>query len=291
MAAPQQTLTELNIDKVLERTILDIGIPPCPDILNRFMNEVRKDEPDYNRLAHIIGTDVGISAGLIKTANSAFFGLRQRVKSGTEALAMLGIRATSRAVAGIIIRNTFPNAPNLERFWDASARISHLSGWLTQHLDIRGLRAEDAHTFGLFRDCGIPVLLGRFKNYADVLEMANKESERSFIEIEEIEIPANHAMVGWILAESWYLPKEICLAIGNHHNVMALEPDSSLPMMSRRLIATAQLAEHIMQHQLGQSINQEWLKLGAACLKLLDIEESQLDELYAEAESIVASDE
>ena len=121
--------------------------------------------------------------------------------------------------------------------------------------------------------------------------MANKESERSFIEIEEIEIPANHAMVGWILAESWYLPKEICLAIGNHHNVMALEPDSSLPMMSRRLIATAQLAEHIMQHQLGQSINQEWLKLGAACLKLLDIEESQLDELYAEAESIVASDE
>ena len=280
------------VDNLFERSIIDVGIPPCPLILDRFMSEANKDEPDYNRLAGIIGTDVGLAAGLIKTANSPFFGLRQRVRSVNEALAILGLKPASRAVAGIILRNSFPNVANLERFWDASARIAHLSGWLAQNLDIRGLRAEDAYTYGLFRDCGIPVLLGRFPNYAAVLAEANRDAERSFTEVEETALPTNHAMVGCILAQSWWLPEEICQAIRNHHDLDAIESaGSALPMQSRRLIATSQLAEHILQQQLGLSLTQEWPKLGAACLRILDIGEAQLDALYTEAAPVAAAAE
>lgn len=292
MTAPQQDSQPTEVDNLFERSILDLGIPPCPVILDRFMAEMRKDEPDYNRLANIIGTDVSLSAALIKTANSPFFGLRQRVRSGGEALTMLGLKSSSRAIAGIILRKSFPNVSNLERFWDASARIARLSGWLAQHLGIRGLCAEDAYTFGLFRDCGIPVLLGRFQNYEAVLDMANRDAERSFIEVEEVEMPTNHAMVGCILAQSWWLPEEICLAIRNHHDLAALGSASSeLPMLSRRLVATAQLAEHIVQRKLGLSLTQEWQKLGATCLQLLDLEEGQLEALNIEAESILTVEE
>lgn len=280
------------VDKLFERTLIDVGIPPCPAILTRFMDEAGKDEPDFNRLAAIIGSDVGISAGLIKTANSPYFGMRQRVRSVNEALTVLGLKASSRAVAGIILRNSFPNVPNLERFWDASARIARLSGWLAQQLRIRGLMAEDAYTYGLFRDCGIPVLLRRFPGYEKVLAAANADATRSFTAVEDAGIPTNHAMVGCILAQSWWLPEEICLAIRNQHDLTALESaGSDLPMLSRRLIATAQLAEHIVQRQLGLSLTQEWQKLGAACLQILDIGEDRLEELYAEAAPVAAADE
>ncbi|OGS82662.1 MAG: histidine kinase [Gallionellales bacterium GWA2_59_43] len=280
------------VDNLFERSIIDVGIPPCPVILDRFMAEANKDEPDYPRLAGIIGSDVGLAAGLIKTANSPYFGMRQRVRSVNEALTILGLKPASRAVAGIILRNSFPHVPNLERFWDASARIAHLSGWLAQYLEIRGLRAEDAYTFGLFRDCGIPVLLGHFPNYVAVLAEANREAVRSFTEVEETVLPTNHAMVGCILAQSWWLPEEICLAIRNHHDLATLESAQSvLPMLSRRLIATAQLAEHIVQKQLGLSLTQEWPKLGAACLQILDIGEAQLDALYIDAVPIAAAAE
>lgn len=276
------------VDNLIERSILDVGIPPCPIILDRFMTEARRDEPDFSRLANIIGSDVGLSAGLIKTANSPFFGVRQRVRSVNEALAILGLKTASRAVAGIILRKAFPNVHNLERFWDASARIAHVSGWLAHHLDRRGLRAEDTYTFGLFRDCGIPVLLGRFPQYEKVLAAANAETEHSFIAVEETALPTNHAMIGCILAQSWWLPEEICLAIRNHHDLVALESLSSqLPMLSRKLIATAQLAEYIVQQQLGLSLTQEWTKLGAACLKILELDETQLEALSLEAEPIV----
>jgi HD-like signal output (HDOD) protein len=280
------------VDSLFERAILDVGIPPCPVILNRFMAEAEKDDPDYHRLASIIGTDVGLSAGLIKTANSPYFGMRQRVRSVNEALAVLGLNTASRAVAGIVLRNAFPHVPNLERFWDASSRIARLSGWLAQHLEIRGLRPDDAYTFGLFRDCGIPVLLGRFPNYEAVLTAANRETKLGFTDIENAELPTNHAMIGCILAQSWWLPEEICLAIRNHHDVAELESATSgLPMLSRRLIAVAQLSEHILQQQLGLSLTQEWPKLGAACLQILDLSGEQLEALRAHAAPIAAAED
>ncbi|HXU92541.1 MAG TPA: HDOD domain-containing protein [Gallionella sp.] len=281
-----------DVDMLFERSLLDVGIPPCPVILNRFMAEAGKDEPDFKRLESIISADVGISASLIKTANSPYFGMRQRVRSVSEALAVLGLNVSSRAIAGIVLRNSFPNVPNLERFWDASARIARLSGWLAQQFELRGLRAEDAYTFGLFRDCGIPVLLRRFPGYEVTLTAANNEQLQSFTAIEEAALPTNHAMVGCLLAQSWWLPEEICLAIRNHHDLaMIKSADSQLPLLSRRLVATAQLAEHIVQRQLGLSITQEWAKLGESCLDLLDVGESDLERLYAEAQPVAAASE
>lgn len=283
--------TATEVDKLLSRSVIDLGIPPCPAILNRFTAETQKEEPDYHRLSNIISADVSLSASLIKTANSPFFGTRQRVRSPNEALARLGLNTTSRAVAGIILRRAFPHVPNLERFWDASARIARISGWLAQRFDIR-VRAEDAYTYALFRDCGIPVLLGRFPNYPAVLACANGEIVRSFVEVEDEALPTNHAMVGSLLAQSWWLPEEICLAIRNHHELTTLESDSAiLPMSSLKLIATAQLAEHIVQRQLGLSLTQEWMKLGATCLHILDMGEAFLETLYIEAETIAAADE
>lgn len=291
MNALAQDSNKSAVDEMLSRSIIDIGIPPCPAILDRFMAETRKDEPDLKRLANIISTDVSLSASLIKTANSPYFGMRQRVRSANEALTVLGLNAASRAIAGIILRNSFPHVPNLERFWDASARIARVSGWLAMEFEIK-LQPEDAYTYGLFRDCGIPVLLGHFPVYTSILAAANQDAVRSFTAIEEEALPSNHAIVGCLLAQSWWLPEEICLAIRNHHDLDALTSETStLPAMSRRLVATAQLSEHIIQRQLGLSRTQEWLKLGHACMSILGMEEEFLETLYKEADQIAAADE
>ncbi len=279
------------VDNLFERSIIDIDIPPCPVILNRFMVEAEKNEPNYIHLTDIIEADVAISASLIKTANSPFFGMRQRVRSVREAHSMLGLKTSSRAVAGIILRNSFPNMPNLVRFWDASTRIARISGWLAKHYAIPGLLAEDAYTFGLFRDCGIPILLKRYPQYNNVLVTANRDAKRSFIEVEEAELPTNHAMLGCMLAQSWWLPEEIFLAIRYHHELAVIKNDNSeIPLLSRQLIAVSQLAEHIVQHQLGLSDTQEWQKLGEACLKLMGIDEVQLGTLYSEVAHIMITE-
>lgn len=284
--------TPTAVDQMVEKAVIDLGIPPCPAILNRFTVEARKEEPDYHRLASIICSDVSLSASLIKTANSPYFGARQRVRSVNDALVILGLNVASRAVAGIILRKTFPTVPNMERFWDASSRFARLSGWLAQRFDALGLPPEDAYTFGLFRDCGIPVLLKRLPGYESVLHSANNETELDFTQVEDAVLPTNHAIVGCVLAQSWWLPEEISLAIRHHHDRNVLATTSSPPSLSsRKLIAVTQLAEHLVQQQLGLSLTQEWGKLGASCLNLLDTDESQLETLALEAAQVIAADE
>ena len=281
-----------SVDALLESSLKDIGIPPRPTILDRISREMLQDEPDYKRLANIIGADVSLSASLIKTANSPFFGYRNRVRSVNEALMMLGLDVASRAIAGIILRKVFPNSLHLERFWDASARIARLSGWLAQHVGRNKLRPDDAYTFGLFRDCGIPVLLSRFPGYEKILTSANSETGRSFTVVENSQLPTNHAMVGCLLAQSWWLPEETCLAIRHHHEVAIIEtPSITPPLTSRYRIAIAQFAEHLMQRHTGLSHTQEWPKLGTACLRLLDVAEDDVDAILADAVPVMEAED
>lgn len=283
------------VASMLETALHDIGIPSRPSILDRINSEMSKDEPDFHHLARMIASDVGLAAGLIAIANSPYFGFRGRARSVNEALMILGLDVTSRAIAGLILRKLFPPSPILDRFWHASAIIARLSGWLAQRkLASNKVRADDAYTFGLFRDCGIPILLNRFPNYPTVLNNANGERELCFTAVEETECPTNHAVVGSMLAQSWWLPEEICLAIRHHHDYAALQQKEGsivLQPATLGLIATAQFAEHLLQHHTGLSNTHEWDKSGEACLEVLQINETDLPVILEESAFVIASDD
>lgn len=288
---PPQTDGGMTVQTVLNDSIRDIEIPARPVILERIQGEMLKDEPDFHRLAAIISSDVSLSAGLMKTANSPYFGFRTRARTVAQALILLGLDVVSRAVAGLVLRHVFVSIPHMERFWDASARIARVSGWLSQELGARDtVRPEDAYTFGLFRDCGIPILLRKFTDYHRTLHDANAETERCFTDIELERHPTHHAEIGYVLAHSWYMPDEACQAIRLHHSLDALRAPQGLTRASRRLICLTHLAEFVVQQATGQSYTCEWGKLGEACLNILDIEPSALDE-WVERGAAVANDD
>jgi HD-like signal output (HDOD) protein len=270
----------VSLDSILEKTLKDIGIPPRPEILERIAVEIAKDEPNFRHLSHLIEADVSLAASLIKTANSPFFGFRSRARSSHEALMMIGLDVASRALAGICLRKAFPADVRLERFWHSSAQIAALSGWLAQVVSKGKVRPDDAHTYGLFRDCGIPVMIRRFPEYQQVLANANDNALQPFTLVEQLglpEFPIDHTLVGYLLSQNWWLPEEISLAIRHHHELSAIESTySGLPALTRSLIAIGQLAEYILQELTGGSRTREWPKLGTACLRLLELPENEL---------------
>ncbi len=290
MAHPKDLVQPL-IDLNLEAALQDINIPPRPLILERIITETQKDEPDLNFLTRIISADMAVSAGLIKMANSPFFSTRRRVQTIKEALMVLGLLAASRAIACISFRHSFPVTPTMERFWDSSAKIARLSGWLAQSFTSNTLSADDAYTFGLFRDCGIPVMLIKQPLYQDILVKANEEPVAEFTAIEQKFLPTNHTVVGNMMAKSWWLNDETTLSILHHHSLAALDPISSpIPVGSRYRIAVAQLAEHLLQRQTTLCHTREWGKLGAASLNVLGLNEGELKEISEYSRSVVEAD-
>jgi HD-like signal output (HDOD) protein len=173
----------------------------------------------------------------------------------------------------------------MERFWDASAKTAGLTAWLTRQLRTRlGIAPEEAYTFALFRDCGIPTLMMPFEDYIAVLACANAEKTRSFTAVEEALIGVNHALIGAQLANDWGLPANMVAAIRWHHDWAALAGESSPPLerASRHLIAVAQVAEFLVQQHYSQTITLEWAKLGPSALADLGLDEIALAQLAAE---------
>lgn len=270
--------------------VRNIGIPPRPAILDQISREIAKSDPDFNRLADLVGSDVALSASLIKVANSPYYGFSKKVRSVQDALLVLGLNVTVRTIAGLSLQNVFKRIPSLERFWDASACTARVSGWLAQQLPkALRIRAEDAYTFGLFRDCGIPVLMIPFPEYREILQKANSEVALAFTAVEDEALSINHAIVGSELAENWLLPDEIHQAIRYHHDLSALQPDlpAGIAIATQRLIALAQLAEYLIQQHSDLNHTMEWSKLGAACLAVLGLAEDDLLVLVNESRAVV----
>lgn len=271
--------------------IRDIGIPPRPTVLNEIDSEMRKDEPDFTHLAKVISADVALSAALLRTTNSPFFGLDKKVRSVPEALLLLGLNLTIRTIAGISLRKTFERAPHMERFWDESGTTARVSGWLAKRLrKCCWVRPEDAYTFGLFHDCGIPVIMSPFPQYRSVLAQANAERTERFTDIENRLIGTSHADMGAMLAESWSLPPEIVEAIRYHHHLDLLVGGKlpNVSTMSIPLIAIVQLAEHLIYKRTGSGNTFEWDKIAEIAMRVLSIDEIKINELFEECHEPMA---
>jgi len=199
-----------------QELVKEIGIPPCPAVLAEFMAESNQDDPDVRRLSHLVNKDVALAAAVLKTVNSPLYGLSRKARTVQDALTLLGLQEAARLIAGFLLRQAFAsfNSQAMYEYWDASARIAMVAAYLARELGVAKL--DEAHTFALFRDCGVPVLLARYPEYEKLLAETRGGNERQRIEIERTDYGYDHALVGSTLAQNWHLPAEIWHAIRVH---------------------------------------------------------------------------
>jgi HD-like signal output (HDOD) protein len=279
------------VRKEIALAIFDNGIPPRPSVLIEIDKEMNKEDPDFSFLARIISADVSLSAALLKITNSPYYGLDRKVRSVPEALLILGLRLTIQTIAAIELNKAFGKDEHLDRFWDESGTTARVAGWLAMKLRRNcPIRTEDAYTFALFHDCGIPLLLRPFPEYRLILGAANHDKSRLFTDIEDEEFGTNHAALGAELARSWCLPADMVEGIRHHHSLAQLStcPISDTLAKSLPLIAMTLLAEHLVYLKLGIEKSYEWDKNGIEAMKYLNISEEHISALLAECHEPIA---
>lgn len=211
---PATPLTE----EQASRLVSDIGIPPCPAVLTDMLKETRRDEPDFNLIGRLVARDIGLSATLLKTVNSPFYGLQRKVTSVQQATMFLGLRQVTNLVTGLLLRQAFSVARGdvTTMLWDGASRSAATLAWLAREVGFAD--ADEAYTFGLFRDCGM-LLLGRKYPAYDRLVLEHGLTHGSpLVRAEAALFPVGHASVGFHMAKSWYLPEELAWAVRHHHD-------------------------------------------------------------------------
>jgi HD-like signal output (HDOD) protein len=263
-----------------ENILKSIQVPPCPGVVVALMEEVRKPEVEFPKLVKLISGDVSLAASMLKTANSPFFALRNKVASVQQAVSVLGLKNIAQIVTGLALRKTLGgDGISMERFWDRS----NFTAVVASHMAVRlhGVSREDAYTHGLFHDCGIPILMQKFPDYKDKLAAANNAAEL-VIAVEDESYATNHAVVGNILARNWFLPSHISEAILLHHDLSIFSTGHVEPQVCA-LVAITLIAEHIVASFLGMPDDAEWRAGGQKALDYLGLNGEDLADITEDA--------
>lgn len=170
------------------------------------------DEPEA--LMEVVASDAGLTAGILRTVNSAAFALSAPITSVQHAITYLGVSTVRRLVAQAALaeraeEGTAEQQAALARIWKSAGVASALAQMLGLELGLS--RPSVLATKALFFNLGDVALVLGVEGAAAWYDEAVTPVER--ITQQQAACGANTAVVGSQLARAWNLPEDIIQAI------------------------------------------------------------------------------
>lgn len=184
---------------------LNIDLPACPGTLVKLSLLMADENCAIDTLAALIETDMALASAVVRTVNSALFGLLKRVETVHEAVRYLGMAQVAGLTYEIGLRGAFPPSPTLQSIWDRAGVRGLAMGRIARQLDVDPWQA---HTAGLFAESGRAVLYAHDRaRYVALEQQAPDEAQLCASEIEAFGV--SHAALGAALCQSWGLSREV----------------------------------------------------------------------------------
>jgi putative nucleotidyltransferase with HDIG domain len=250
----------------IDQLIKEAGkLPPIPQAAQKALALIRNPETNASHLASIIGTDQVLAAQVLRWANSAYYGMGNRIATVQQAIVVLGMNIIQELIMTYSVSDQL-NRPvpgyELQRgdLWHHALGTAIGAKLISEqrHLKID----EEAYFAGLLCDIG-KLVFERLLRETDI--NLSEWRRHSFLELERANFGIDHAMLGAEIARRWQLPESLVTAIAHHHDPQAAE---NYPL----LVATIHVADVSMMI-LGVGIGIDGLSypLEAKALKLLNI--------------------
>jgi HD-like signal output (HDOD) protein len=201
-----------------------------PDIYFRIREILEDESASADRIAKVVGTDMSLSAKLIKLVNSPLYGFPQPIDSITRAVTLVGAKELSTLALGISAINYFKDIPHelvdMRTFWRHSITCGIFAKILagTQV----GLSPERFFIAGLLHDVGRLILFKKLPYASTEAMLFARENSIPLVEAEREIMDFCHTDVSLPLLQSWKFPESLSDMINHHHDPMSfpnpLEP-------------------------------------------------------------------
>jgi len=194
---------------------LNIDLPACPSTLVKLSLLMAEENSSIDQLSALIETDMALSSAVVRTVNSALFGLLKRVETVHEGIRYLGMAQVAGLTYEIGLRGAFPPSPLLQSIWDRAGIRGLAMGRIARQLDVDPWQA---HTAGLFAESGRAVLYAYDRQrYATLDTNQGDEAMLCAAEIEAFGV--SHSALGAALCQSWGLSRDIADSVRARPNV------------------------------------------------------------------------
>jgi HD-like signal output (HDOD) protein len=219
------------------------SIPTAVAQVFGLINDPKATMADFER---VVRPDVGLTANLLKSANSAYYRSSREITSVKDAIGRMGLRRVFEVVASQSFAKTIPSrlrgyALEASAYWGHSVAVAVLSDRIGR---AAGFTYPDlAFTAGLLHDLGKVVIATWLCGPGALVPVP--EGGLSTIELEREVVGLDHLEAGEAVALKWNLPKDIAAAMRWHHD------PSSAPTATLRYFATVIQVSDSAAHTAG----------------------------------------
>ena len=270
----------VSIEQILTHSSELSSLPESVSQLNQLM---QKENVNISEIADIVASDPVLSARILKTVNSPYYGFPTKIDTIAYAVSILGIDSirylalTSTVISNFTkrINSIFP----LETFWRHSFATAVIAQQLAKAAKIS--HHERIFTCGLLHELG-GLLIGMSNPdlYRQIISSANHE-KLSIFEAEKNILGFNHFDISANLLEAWQLPSSISQTI----KYMQLPGQKQDAIQDSAILSIADAVASAIFPSV-RLVNQE-LKLQSEYMTLAGIKPSQLNQILDELDNLV----
>jgi putative nucleotidyltransferase with HDIG domain len=236
---PVSVLRE-EVQRTLARLSRTGALPTIAPAATAALALARDPDADLGALCRVIRGDVGLTARVLRMANSAALG-RRAVASDVDAAVMaLGMRRTCDILVGVCARQMYATPdPRSEALWAHAVTVAVAAQELaavTRRCDV-GL----AFLTGLFHDVGRFALFLADPQAVEIIAAVVETGLEPQVVVERQWYGFDHAECGAVLVQEWGLAPEQVDAVRAHHHT-AVEDDG---------LGAVLRAANVLAHRVG----------------------------------------
>lgn len=206
----------ITLERLVEQTRTIYSLPYFYERFNEAINHPRSSIAD---IAKIIIEDQGLTARILKLANSPMFGYYSRVDSITKAVTIIGTQQLRDLAFAASAMGVFKGIPddlmNMAFFW----RHSIACGIVARNLAtcLRESNVERFFVAGILHDVGQLIMCAAIPETAGELLALSRSRQEHYHYTERDHLGFDHADLGGALLQAWKLPANIFEPVACHH--------------------------------------------------------------------------
>ena len=197
------------------------ALPAMPEVMIKAQQMIKNPATSPAQLAKIIEIDSAMVTGILRVANSAYYGFRGKVATIQHASALFGTRRlaeliTAISAGGVLATSMDGYGLKAGDMWCHSIAVACAASEIAAAV---GSDSPDiAYMAGLLHDMG-KIILDPYVRERKVLfdNYTATHPKKTLQDAERDILGFDHAVIAAILCEHWNLPRSISFGIRHHH--------------------------------------------------------------------------
>ncbi len=182
-----------------------------------FSARARKPEVTVRELSEVVECEPLLTAELLRNVNSCLRGLRQKVDSVHQAIALLGIPNSTTILLTSALSNAMQQVESpLISTSDFRRETVERALFARETARYLGLNSTTAYTAAMLQDIMLPTLTRRYQ--IDYYEYLNSRDPRNLAEFEKDRFGWTHAEITAKTLLNWGFSNTLALAVLQHHD-------------------------------------------------------------------------